>query len=115
MFTISECPVFGVTAVDSVNVLLTIITRTTLIVATVLVLVAGAMTIVPKYYQMKGLDQQRNELMRRVDYKSYQLKLLKDKQQRFKTDPEYVERVARMNRRVREGELVFVFDAEAAR
>jgi len=54
-------------------------------------------------------------LMRRVDYKNHQLKLLKDKQQRFKTDPEYVERVARMNRRVREGELVFVFDAEAAR
>ena len=73
------------------------------------------MTIAPKYYQMKGLDQQRSELMRRVDYKNHQLKLLKDKQQRFKTDPEYVERVARMNRRVREGELVFVFDAEAAR
>ena len=100
---------------DSVNVLLTIIKRTTLIVAMVLVLVAGAVTIFPKYYQMKGLDRQRNELMRRVDYKNHQLKLLKDKQQRFKTDPEYVERVARMNRRVREGELVFVFDAEAAR
>jgi len=101
--------------VKVVNVFLTIITRTTLIIATVLVIVAGAVTIVPKYYQMKGLDQQRNELMRRIDYKNHQLKLLKDKQQRFKTDPEYVERVARMNRRVRAGELVFVFDAEPSR
>ncbi len=106
---------FCVNVVACVNVLLTIITRTTLIVALILVFTAGGVAIVPKYYEMKGLDQQRNELMRRVDYKNHQLKLLKDKQQRFKTDPEYVERVARMNRRVREGELVFVFDDEMAR
>ena len=54
-------------------------------------------------------------MLRRIDFKGHEIKVLKDKQQRFKTDPEFVERVARMNRRVRPGELVFVFDAEPVR
>ena len=97
------------------NVFLTIITRPTLVVALILVLAAGVVTIAPKFSQMSGLAQQRNELLRRIDFKGHEIKVLKDKQQRFKTDPEFVERVARMNRRVRPGELVFVFDAEPAR
>ncbi len=97
------------------NVLLTIITRTTLIVAFLFVLIAGGMTIVPKFTQLSGLARQRNELLRRIDHKNHEIKVLKDKQQRFKTDPEFVEHVARINKRVRPGELVFVFESETGK
>ena len=93
-----------------VNVLLTIITRTTLIVAFLLVVTAGLVTITPKFSQMRGLERERKELLRRIAHKNSEIKVLKEKQQRFKADPEFVEHVARLNRRVRTGELVFVFD-----
>ena len=94
------------------NVLLTIITKTTLVVAFVLVVTAGVVMITPKFSQMRGLERERNELLRRIDHKNYEIKVLKDKQQRFKTEPEFVEHIARQNKRVRPGELVFVFESE---
>ncbi len=100
------------TRIYDVNVLLTIITRTTLLVAFVLVVTAGLVTIPPKMTQMRGMERQRNELLRRIDHKNNEIKVLKEKQQRFKADPEFVEHIARQNKRVRAGELVFVFDAE---
>lgn len=95
------------------NVFLKIITRTTLIVAFILVMIAGVVTITPKYSQWRGLERQRQEMLRRIDYKQNAIKVLKDKQQRFKTDPEFVEFIARQNRRTRPGELVFVFEPDA--
>ncbi|HNX33009.1 MAG TPA: septum formation initiator family protein [Kiritimatiellia bacterium] len=97
------------------NVLLTIITRTTLIIAFLLVLTAGVVTIPPKLSQMRGLERERNDLLRRIDHKKNEIKVLKEKQQRFKTDPEFVEHIARQNKRVCPGELVFVFDSEDAK
>lgn len=94
------------------NVLLTIITRTTLIIAFVLVVTAGLVTIPPKVAQLRGMERQRNELLRRIDHKNVEIKVLKEKQQRFKSDPEFVEHIARQNKRIRAGELVFVFDAD---
>ena len=95
-----------------VNVLLTIITRTTLLVAFIMVMIAGVVTITPKYSQWRGLERQRQEMLRRIDYKQNEIKVLKEKQQRFKADPEFVEFVARQNRRARPGELVFVFESD---
>lgn len=97
------------------NVLLTIITKTTLVVAFVLVVTAGVVMITPKFAQMRGLECGRNELLRRIDHKNYEIKVLKDKQQRFKTEPEFVEHIARQNKRVRPGELVFVFESEESK
>ncbi len=85
-----------------------------MIVAFILVMIAGVVTITPKYSQWRGLEQQRKEMLRRIDYKQNEIKVLKDKQQRFKTDPEFVEFVARQNRRARPGELVFVFESDTA-
>lgn len=94
------------------NVLLTIITRTTVITALVLVAAAGLFILPPKAGQMRRLEHQRNELLRKIDYKNSEIKLLKEKQQRFKAEPEFVEHIARQNKRVRPGELVFVFDSD---
>jgi low affinity Fe/Cu permease len=98
-----------------VNLLLTIITRTTVITALVLVLASGLFIITPKVAQMRRLESQRSELLRKIDHKNSEIKLLKEKQQRFKTDPEFVEHIARQNKRVRAGELVFVFDPDAVK
>jgi cell division protein FtsB len=98
-----------------VNLLLTIITRTTVITALVLVLASGLFIITPKVAQMRRLEGQRSELLRKIDHKNSEIKLLKEKQQRFKTDPEFVEHIARQNKRVRPGELVFVFDPDAVK
>ncbi len=97
------------------NVLLTIITRTTVVTALVLVAAASLFILPPKVAQMRRLENQRTELLRKIDHKNSEIKLLKEKQQRFKAEPEFVEHIARQNKRVRPGELVFVFDAEDAK
>ncbi len=92
--------------------LLTIITRTTLFTALVCLVTAGLFILPPKISQMRRLENQRNELLRKIDHKNIEIKILKEKQQRFKTDPDFVEYIARQNKRVRPGELVFVFDSD---
>ena len=49
-------------------------------------------------------------IMRRIDEKRAEIAEIKTKQNRFNTDREFVETLARQNRRVFPGELVFVFD-----
>ena len=97
------------------NVLLTIISRTTVITALVCVATASMFILPPKIAQMRRLENQRNEILRKIDHKNSEIKLLKEKQQRFKTDPEFVEFIARQNKRVRPGELVFVFDSDSVK
>ena len=94
------------------NLVLKIITQTTLITALGCV-VAGALFIIPpKISQMHRLELQRNELMRKIEHKNREIEVLKNKQHRFASDPEFVEFVARQNKRVRPNELVFVFDPD---
>ncbi len=97
------------------NVLLKIITRTTLITAFLCVMAAGLVIIPPKMAQLRRLEQQRNDMLRRIDHKNNEIKVLKEKQQRFKAEPEFVEHIARQNKRVRPGELVFVFESDDAK
>ena len=97
------------------NTLLTIlarITHTTLVVATFSVLVVGGGAIYKRYSQYNGLVQQRSDLLRQIDYKKHEIKTLKENQQRFENDQEFAERVGRMNKRIKPGELVFAFETE---
>jgi cell division protein FtsB len=93
-------------------VLLKIITQTTLLIALVIVVAGGLFILPPKVSQLHRLELQRNELMRKIEHKSREIEILKNKQQRFSSDPAFVEHIARQNKRVRPNELVFVFDAE---
>jgi hypothetical protein len=95
-----------------VNVFLTFITRTTLVVALLFVIIAGGVMIVPKFTEKSRLERKRNELLRQIDYKNHEIKVLKDKQQRVKTDPEFVERLLHSHKLAWPGELVFVFEPE---
>lgn len=74
------------------------------------IVVTGLMITLPKYQQAKDLEQKKAELQRRIDFKNEEIASTREKQNRFRTDREFVEGLARENRRVFPGELVFVFD-----
>ena len=74
------------------------------------IVATGLVIAVPKYRQATGLEQQKAELQRRIDLKNEEIAAVREKQNRFRTDREFVEGLARENRRVFPGELVFVFD-----
>ena len=66
----------------------------------------------PKYSQMRNLAGRRDELQAKVDLKQREIQAIHRRQHLFATDPEFVEHIARLNRRVRPDELVFIFDSE---
>ena len=74
------------------------------------IVVTGLMITYPKYRQATGLEQSKAELERRINLKNEEIASVRDKQNRFRTDREFVEGIARENRRVFPGELVFVFE-----
>jgi hypothetical protein len=57
---------------------------------------------------MKHLEQERNEIKRKIVYKEKEIEMLKLRQQRFSTDSEFVELIARQNKRIRPNEIIFV-------
>ena len=73
---------------------------------------AGVITIMPKYLDYRKLIKRRDELQATIEHKKMAVALLREKQQRFKTDPDFVELVARSKNMVRPNEVVFVFEEE---
>ena len=76
----------------------------------VVIAVIGAAIALPKYRQVCGLAEEKARIQRRIDEKRAEIAAIKAKQRRFNTDREFVETLARQNRRVYPGELVFVFE-----
>lgn len=81
----------------------------TLIVLAVIV-VGGAALAYPSWRRGQGLKLQEAELRQQIEEKKREIAQLVESQRRFKTDPDFVEAIARRNRRVFPGELVFIFD-----
>ena len=77
-----------------------------------LIIVGGLVTMYPNYRRSESLKRQNAELQERIDRKKREIATLIDNQRRFRTDPDFVEMIARQNHRVFPGELVFVFDKE---
>lgn len=63
----------------------------------------------PKYQRGTELKKRAAELDEVIEKKKREIAELKDFQQRFRSDPDFVEKIARQNHRVYPGELVFVF------
>ena len=76
------------------------------------ILVGGMALVWPLLQRSKSLHLQEEEVQRKIDAKKKEIADLIDKQKRFRTDPDFVEQIARQNRRVFPGELVFVFEKE---
>jgi len=79
----------------------------------VLVIFAGGLfSAWPAYVRGRSLKIQDAELARRIDEKKREIAKLIENQQRFRTDRDFVETIARENRRVFPGELVFIFEGD---
>jgi len=76
------------------------------------VVIGGLMLAWPTYRRNRELKNQIADLDSQIAAKRAEIADLKDRQRRFKTDPDFVESIARQNRRVYPGELVFVFGDE---
>jgi len=74
------------------------------------VMVIGGMTAYPTWQRGKSLQKEEAELRARIAEKNREIARLKDYQNRFRADAEFVESIARQNHRVYPGELVFVFE-----
>ena len=74
------------------------------------IVVAGAVASHPRYKRMQTLTKQKARVLELVEAKKAEIAELKEQQRRFSSDRGFVEKLARRNRRVYPGELVFIFD-----
>ena len=76
------------------------------------VLVGGIASAWPAYLRGKSLRVRDAQLAAEIEAKKREIARLKENQQRFRSDAEFVEMIARQSRRVFPGELVFIFEGE---
>jgi cell division protein FtsB len=79
------------------------------VVLLAVIIVGGLVMVYPTYRRGQALKAQNAELQSRIDGKKREIAQLEENQRRFRTDADFVESIARQNRRVFPGELVFVF------
>lgn len=88
------------------------VTRYVTLVLVLGVIGVGLLFMWPTYLQNQSLRRQDAELSERIVRKHAEIAELEENRRRFKADPEFVEQIARQNRRVFPGELVFIFERE---
>ncbi|MBP5791269.1 MAG: septum formation initiator family protein [Kiritimatiellae bacterium] len=74
------------------------------------ILVGGTVMLWPNYMRSRSLREKDAKLNEEIAAMRRKIAELRDNQTRFKTDREFVEMIARQNRRVFPGEIVFIFD-----
>jgi len=77
-----------------------------------LIIVGGLVMMYPNYRRAESLKRQNAELQAIIDRKKAEIDHLLENQRRFRVDPDFVEMIARQNRRVFPGELVFTFEKD---
>lgn len=78
----------------------------------IVIFFGGLVFLWPTYQRGSSLRQQEVDLDAKIAEKRREINELADNQRRFKTDRDFVEMIARQNRRVFPGELVFVFEED---
>jgi cell division protein FtsB len=82
------------------------------VVMVAVIIIGGLVMVYPTYRRGQALKAQDAELQAKIDSKKREIAQLVENQRRFRTDADFVESIARQNRRVFPGELVFVFGNE---
>lgn len=77
-----------------------------------LIVVVGVAMMYPDYRRSQSLKRQNAELQKQIENRKREIDKLMENQQRFRTDADFVEKIARQNHRVFPGELVFIFDKD---
>ena len=75
-----------------------------------LIIVGGSALVYPTWRRGEALKAQEADLRVQIEGKKKEIAGLIENQRRFRTDPDFVEAIARRNRRVFPGELVFIFE-----
>ena len=84
--------------------------RFAMVLVSVLVALGAILALTPKYRQTLFLRAERERLANECAQLELMIDQLHRHQQRFQTDPDFVEQIARQNRRVRPDEVVFVVE-----
>ncbi len=71
---------------------------------------AGYVICKPKIDRVKALKERRDAVRERIAAKRAEIDKLKEYGERFAKDPVFVEMIARRNRRVYPGEIVFIHE-----
>ena len=74
-----------------------------------LIVVVGIAMMYPDYRRSESLKRENAELQEQIKNRKKEIERLIENQRRFRTDADFVEKIARQNRRVFPGELVFIF------
>lgn len=74
------------------------------------VILVGLCLAYPTWLRGRALKVQEADLRIQIEDKKKEIARLTENQRRFRTDPSFVESIARKNRRVFPGELVFTFE-----
>ncbi|MFU8779682.1 MAG: FtsB family cell division protein [Kiritimatiellia bacterium] len=90
--------------------LLQIISRVSLIVIAVAILTAFALFLIPLMREANGLRAEKAALEEEIARKEERIRELKSFQERFVTDPEFVEQTARQMGLVAPGETIYEFN-----
>jgi cell division protein FtsB len=89
-----------------------LINRIVLIAVVAMAIVGIVLAFTPKVKQMQAYQNTRDTLQQRIEVTVTAEKELKEKQQRFLSDPSYVERVAHEVGYARKGEIIYHFPEE---
>ena len=82
-----------------------------LTMAVVSVIVLGGFALVyPNYQRGQALKRQDADLQAQIDAKRREIAKLTEYKNRFRSDPDFVEAIARQNHKVFPGELIFIFN-----
>ena len=74
------------------------------------IIVVGAVSLYPKWVRCQSLKRENAELQASIDRKKAEIAKLRDNQVRFRTEPDFVEAIARQKHRVFPGEYVFILE-----
>ncbi|MBR0197873.1 MAG: hypothetical protein IJQ34_07045 [Kiritimatiellae bacterium] len=80
------------------------------ILIVLVLLFGGLFSAWPAYLRGRSLKVRDERLSQKIEEKKREIAILRENQQRFKTDSEFIETIARQNKRVFPTELVFVFE-----
>jgi cell division protein FtsB len=89
-----------------------LINRFVLMAVVAMAAVGIVLAFTPKVKQMQTYQTTRDTLQQRIEVTVTAEKELKEKQQRFRTDPTYVEKVAHEVGYASKGEMIFHFPEE---
>ena len=84
------------------------------IVLTVLILTGMVFIFGPKFSTLRKMQEDKNELKKENQRLETEITNLRTKQERFTSDPSFVERTAKEMNMIRTNEIVFIFEDQPA-